>query len=194
MGFCRRLKEERGCFVVGLLRIRRAVFKRRADCMGQASVEAAFLIPVLFVLMLLLMQPGIVLYDRMVMNAAATEACRLLATKTESAGDMNDSCKSFVLHRLGAIPPVSCFHVHDEGCTWDVRFEGDESSDVVRTTISTELRPLPLIGLGASLAGIVNDKGNFVVEVTAEQTTQPLWVGDSSGGFEPKGWIGAWLS
>ena len=38
---------------------------------GQATVEAAFLIPVIFVAMMVLLQPGIILYDRMVMNHAA---------------------------------------------------------------------------------------------------------------------------
>ena len=36
-------------------------------------MEAAFALPVLMVLLLLLIQPGIVLYDRMVMQAAAAE-------------------------------------------------------------------------------------------------------------------------
>ena len=86
---------------------------RRTCESGQATVEAAFLLPVLFVGLLLLMQPGILLYDRLVMQAAASEGCRLLATKTAAAGDMAESCEAFVRHRLGAIPPVSCFHVHE---------------------------------------------------------------------------------
>lgn len=179
---------------MGFLNVRLAARCRAAACAGQATVEAAFLIPVLFVLMLLLMQPGILLYDRIVMNAAATEACRLLATKTGATGDMAGSCDAFVRHRLGAVPPVSCFHVHDGGCTWDIRLEGDESSDVVRATISTEARPLPLVGMGAALTGIVNGNGNFVVEVTAEQAVQPSWAGASPSGRDPAGWIGAWLS
>ena len=47
---------------------------RRTCESGQATVEAAFLLPVLFVGLLLLMQPGILLYDRLVMQAAASEA------------------------------------------------------------------------------------------------------------------------
>lgn len=96
----------------------------------------------------LLMQPGILLYDRLVMNAAASEACRLLATKTDAAGDMAESCEAFVRRRLGAVPPVSCFHVHEGGCSWEVRLEGDEGSDEVRVSIVNEARPLPLIGVG----------------------------------------------
>ena len=52
---------------------------RPREC-GQTTVEAAFGLPIVFLLVLLLAQPGIVLYDRMVMASAASEACRLLAT------------------------------------------------------------------------------------------------------------------
>ena len=68
---------------------------------GQATVEAAVLIPALFTALLLLLQPGILLYDRMVMQGAAAEGCRLLATKTAALGDMDGSCEAFVRHRLG---------------------------------------------------------------------------------------------
>ena len=147
---------------------------RRTCESGQATVEAAFLLPVLFVGLLLLMQPGILLYDRLVMQAAASEGCRLLATKTAAAGDMAESCEAFVRHRLGAIPPVSCF--------------------VVRVTIANEARPLPLLDAGGALLGIVNGNGNLEVRVTAEQPTQPSWARSSDAGGDPAGWIGAWAS
>ena len=40
---------------------------RARDARGQSTVEAAVALPVVFLLVLLLVQPGIVLYDRMVM-------------------------------------------------------------------------------------------------------------------------------
>lgn len=73
---------------------------------GQATVEAAFLIPVLFTVLLLSVQPGMVLYDRIVMQAAASDACRLAAVKTDAVGDSSQAVEAFVRHRLGAIPPV----------------------------------------------------------------------------------------
>ncbi len=161
---------------------------------GQATVEAACLVPVLFTGLLLLVQPGILLYDRIVMGAAASEACRLLATKTDAAGDMEESCEAFVRHRLGAVPQAACFHVHDGGCSWDVACEGDDGSEAVRVTIRNEARPLPLIGVGGALLGIVNGAGNFEIEATAEQRTQPAWVGAAEAGRDPSTWIGAWLS
>lgn len=167
--------------------------RTHSEC-GQATVEAAFLIPVLLVGLLLLVQPGILLYDRLVMNAAAVEACRLMATKTAAAGDMGQSCEAFVKHRLGAVPPVTCFHVHEGRCTWDIRLEGDEASGVVRASITNEARPLPVLGVGGALLGILNENGNFRIEVQAEQQTQPDWVAGSPAGSDPAGWVGAWLS
>lgn len=161
---------------------------------GQASVEAAFLIPVLFIALMLLVQPGILLYDRIVMNAAASEACRLLATKTDAAGSMHESCEAFVKHRLSAIPPVSCFHVHEGGCSWKVRLDGDEGSDAVSVTIENEAHPLPLLDAGGTLLGIVNERGNFVVKTTCSQVVQPAWVANAEQGRNPGSWIGAWLS
>ncbi|OUO92128.1 pilus assembly protein TadE [Gordonibacter sp. An230] len=167
--------------------------KEEARERGQATVEAAFLIPVLLVGLLLLVQPGILLYDRLIMHAAASEACRLLATKTDAAGDMAESCEAYVRHRLGAVPPVSCFHVHEGGCSWEVSFEGDEGSEVVRVLIANEARPLPLLGAGGALLGILNERGNYRIEVEAEQQVQPEWVYSASAGDDPSEWVGAWM-
>ena len=43
------------------------------DCRGQATVEAAVSLPVIFTLLLMLVQPSIILYDRLVMQQAAAE-------------------------------------------------------------------------------------------------------------------------
>lgn len=161
---------------------------------GQGTVEAAFLIPVVFIGLLLLIQPGVILYDRIIMGAAAAEACRLLATKTDAAGDMDDCSEAFVRHRLGAVPPVPCFHVHDGGCSWDIVLEGDEQSETVRVVIRNEAQPLPLLDAGGVLLGIVNDAGNFEIEVAAEQRTQPAWADSADAGRDPAGWIGAWYA
>ena len=158
---------------------------------GQGTVEAAFLVPVLFMGLLLLLQPGIVLYDRIVMEAAASEACRLLATATSVTGDMTESCENFVMHRLSAVPAASCFHVHKGGCTWEIELEGDEDSQTVSVTIRNQLTPLPLIGAAAALLGIVNDEGNFVIEVACTQDIQPSWV--DSTGLDASDMVGAWL-
>ena len=162
---------------------------------GQSTVEAAFALPVLFMLVILLVQPAILLYDRMVMEAAATEACRLLATKTSTAGDMDEAARAFVLHRLGAIPPLSCFHVHEgDACTWEVLLVGDEGSGYVSASISTQARPLPLLDTAAALLGLTNGEGNLVVSVERSELVQPEWIDGADAGRDPAAWIGGWVS
>ena len=159
---------------------------------GQATVEAAFVIPVLFIVMLLLLQPGIVLYDRLVMGNAAAEACRLLATSTDSYGAAAASCEAFVRHRLAAVPPHDCFHVHQGSCSWEIELTGNESSDVVSVRIGNQLRPLPLFDAASKLLGLTNASGNLEIEEVVSMPTQPAWAASTEQGLSPKDWIGSW--
>lgn len=161
---------------------------------GQGTVEAAVVIPVLFLLVLMLIQPGIMLYDHVVMGNAAAEACRLIATKTDALGSMDASCEAFVRHRLAAIPQQDCFHVHEGRCGYDISFDGGESSENVTVRIRNELRPLPLFDAGAKLLGMTNSSGNLVIEKSATMSTQPSWVAGSVEGLVPDSWVGAWCS
>lgn len=173
---------------------RRAAGRRFSSSSGQSTVEAAFMLPVAFLIVLLLVQPGIVLYDRMVMRSAAAEGCRLLATTANGdAEDGIEQCEAYVKRRLGSIPPQDCFHVHDGGCTWSIELEGTEASQVVRVSIATEVKPLPLLDAGAALLGAVNERGNLVVEVSESYKVQPDWVAGSPQGQNPAAWVGAWL-
>lgn len=178
------------CFGVGGGRVRVLVCKMFREEAGQATVEAAFALPIALALVILLVQPGILLYDRIVMQQAAAETCRLLATTPE--GDPSGVCRAFALRRLGAVPEQDCFHVHQGGCTWEVELEGGESSDVVRVRIATKAKPLPLIGVGARLLGVVNDSEDFEVSVEASAPVQPAWVAEAAAGRSPSEWIGAW--
>lgn len=162
-----------------------------SDERGQGVVEAAVAIPVLFLLLLLLMQPGIILYDRLVMANAAAEGCRLLATAT---GDMGGSCEAFVRHRLAAVPQHDCFHVHQGDCSWNIELLGDELSQEVTVSIENELRPLPLFDAGSKLLGLANANGNLEIAESVTMRTQPDWVTSSELGLDPSSWIGAWLS
>ena len=161
---------------------------------GQGTVEAAVTIPVLFILMLLLLQPGIVLYDRLVMGNAAAEGCRVLVTSTDALGSMQGSCEAFIRHRLAAVPQHDCFHVHRGGCSWDIEMTGDEASGAVTVRIGNELRPLPLFDAGSKLLGLTNADGNLVIEESVTMPVQPDWVSSSPSGTNPADWIGAWAS
>lgn len=166
-----------------------ACFVRRfVEKQGQATVEAAFLLPVLFGCILLLVQPGIVLYDLVVMRSAATEGCRLLSTS--SAADAH-LCDDYIRRRLGAVPPHECFHVHEGGCTWKIELLGDETTETVSVSISTALRPLPLIDFAGRAFGFSDENGNLRVEASATMPTQPSWALREAGGA-PEMWPGAW--
>lgn len=164
------------------------------DVRGQGTVEAAVVIPVLFVLMLLLLQPGIVLYDRLIMRSAAAETCRLLATGTDAYGDSQGAFEAFARHRLAAVPQHDCFHVHGGGCTWSIEMSGGETSEYATVTIRNELRPLPLFDAAAALLGMTNSSGNLVIEEQVTMASQPPWVSGAEGGLSPQDWIGAWDS
>ena len=167
---------------------------RRRGIRGQGTVEAAVVIPVLFLLLLLLLQPGIVMYDRLVMGNAAAEGCRLLATATDAAGAMQGSCEAFVRHRLAAVPQHDCFHVHGGECSWKIEMSGNEDSGVVSVRISNELKPLPLFDMGSKLLGLANENGNLAIEESVTMPVQPDWVSSSPAGSSPSGWVGAWSS
>ena len=159
---------------------------------GQGTLEAAITIPVLFVLMLLLIQPGIILYDRMVMSAAAAEGCRLLATKGDAVGSMERACEAYIRHRLASIPPHDCFHVHNGGCSWQIEFEGGEASSRATVRIKNEVHPLPLFDGASTLLGLTNARGNLEITVEASAPVQPAWVSSAPAGASPSAWIGAW--
>lgn len=155
---------------------------------GQATVEAAFMIPVLFVVLLLLLQPGIILYDRVVMSHAAAEGCRLLATSNASFGTDDAQCAELIRRRLGAIPQQDIFHVHEGGCSYQVDVSGGGESSLASVSIENKVRLLPLFDSAAALAGLAED-GCIVVKVECQIETQPDWVSSSASGIDPDAWV-----
>ena len=89
----------------------------RAGEEGQATVEAAVLVPTVMVVLALLLQPAMLLYTRSVMSGAAAEGARLATTATYD--EVASLVDSYVRRRLRAVPDVACFH--DGGAdAWDV--------------------------------------------------------------------------
>ena len=170
----------------GILKIRQKFGTQK----GQTTVEAAYLIPVLFLLFLLLAQPMILLYNHMVMSGAASEGCRLLATRSNAGTYSKEKYEGYIKRRLGSIPPIDIFHAHVGANTWDIQMEGDENSATVTVRITNHLKPLPLLGWGASLLGMSDKNGYIVQNVEASAPTQPAWVFNSGGG--PETWTTQW--
>lgn len=149
---------------------------------GQATVEAAVLLPVLFAVLGLLLQPALLLYDRCVMSAAAAEGCRLVATGTDDEA----SVRAYMERRLGGIPNVPVFH---DGADWDLSWSGGEGGTACMAVVN-HVQPLPLFGITVGLAGEMDASGRIEQRVEASCTTHPAWV--SEQGFDPASWIGAW--
>ena len=150
---------------------------------GQASVEAALLLPVLMVCLALLVQPMCLLYTRCVMQSVAAEGCRLLATVT---GDTDDAaCEQYVRRRLLAVPQTDVFLAGD----WQVELQGNAESDEVGVQIVGHARPLPLVGVVAALLGPVDQAGNVELKVSVTRCARPGWV---EGGYGD--WTSIWGS
>ncbi|MBR5260388.1 MAG: pilus assembly protein [Eggerthellaceae bacterium] len=163
------------------------------DDNGQATVEAAVSLPVIFVLLLMLIQPSIVLFDRTVMQQAAAEGCRVLMTSDGSNGSLK-LCEDYIRRRLSAIPQQDNFHVHAEECSWNITLSGSSGSPETAVVISTEVKPLPLLDAAAALLDATNERGNIVIEVETRMTAQPAWFLNSGLGSGAASWIGAWMN
>ena len=159
---------------------------------GQATVEGAFVIPIVFLLLLLLIQPGIILYDRIVMNAAAAEGCRMLATRSSASGADAAAYEEAIRRHLGAIPQQENFHRHEGGCSWRIELDGDERSPQVHVRITGSLRLLPLMDAGGTLLGVGDGQGNLQLVVEASAPTHDAWVAGSEFGLNPSQWVRKW--
>lgn len=174
---------------LGIPKHRVVVRKKSTGFVGQATVEGAFLIPIILLLLLLLVQPGIVLYDRMVMQGAAAEGCRLLATRSDEIEGSNEAYEEYIRRRLASIPQQENFHMHQKGCSWVIELEGNENTDRVTVRIENEIKPLPLFDFGAEALGLTNERGAFVQQVEVSQRVRNGWVAASEDGIDPRAWI-----
>ncbi len=151
---------------------------------GQASVEAALLLPVLMLCLALLTQPMCLLYTRAVMQSAAAEGCRLLAT-TQNGSAQDGELEQYVRRRLEAVPQADIFRAGD----WQIELSGDASSSQVGVVITGHARPLPLVGVVASLLGPLDAAGNVELKVEVSRPARPSWV---EGGYHA--WLATWDS
>lgn len=138
---------------------------------AQATVEAAMMIPVIFLLILILVQPGIVFYDLVIMKSATAETCRVLATANDV--EKNSLCEQFIRRRLGAIPQQDNFHVHSSGCSYEFNFEGSASSREVTVSAVNKIKVLPLINFFMEGLGMLDSDKCYSIKVSCTRQTQP---------------------
>jgi len=146
---------------------------------GQATVEAALLLPTVMVVLALLLEPACMGYTRMVMQATAAETAR--AALTDVDGNFDD-CVAFAKRRLAAVPDLPVFHVGGAD-DWNVEVDRKEGGKDVRVTVHGHARPLPLFG-GLAAAFATTDETGVVLEVSVDETMRAGWVGGSYGSWQ----------
>ncbi len=114
-------------------------------------------------LLALLLQPAFALYTRCVMEQAASEGLRALATFGPKRGGGQDSCVAYVRRRLRAVPNVPAFHVGGEEGLAD-RVRGLLIDGSLERAGCGAPRALPLVGVLASAFGEV-EEGEVVLRV-----------------------------
>lgn len=152
---------------------------------GQATVEAAFLLPVFLMVLGLMVQPALMLYTRCVMYAAAAEGCRMLETKTVD----DAAAKAFIVRRLKMVPNADAFHM---GATsgWQIEMTGGGGIGDVSVKIVNKMRPLPLLGIAAGLYADRQQDGSLRQEVSVDGRLWPQWA--QAAGTGPGSLAGAW--
>ncbi len=154
-----------------------------AETRAQATVEAAFLLPVFLLVLLLALQPVCLLYTRSVMESAAAETARLMVT-----GDASDeeAHRAFAMRRLAAVPDVSIFHAGGP-LAWDVELGYAGGGGTARVSIEGAVTPLPVIGAFAGTFGERDAHGDVLLRVEVERAGGPSWL---EGDYET--WISSW--
>ena len=151
---------------------------------AQATVEAAFLLPVFLTVLLLALQPVCLLYTRAVMEGAAGQTARLMITseQPDAAG-----YRAFALRRLAAVPDVAIFHAGGP-LAWDITCEAAAAgAGSVRVTVTGAVEPLPVLGAFAGLWGTRNAQGDIELAVEVAYEGRPSWL---EGDYET--WTAVW--
>lgn len=158
-----------------------ACFSKFLRCgSGQASVEAAALLPALLFVVGMLVQPVCVGYTRMVMRSAAAEGVRLLTTNPSQ-----DDCRSYVVRRLRAVPNSSLFHAGGEE-SWEIEASAPSGGGDATVSIAGCVRPLPVTGAFVRLMGS-DAGGEVLLRASASANLRPSWLEGSYGD-----WVGSW--
>ncbi|MDD5806936.1 MAG: pilus assembly protein [Eggerthellales bacterium] len=150
---------------------------------GQATVEAAFLIPLFVLCILIAIQPAILLFDRAIIAQAAWEGCRLAHVSQEDGQRVEMTIRS----HLRAIPDVAAFHVG----MWQVDVQGGDTFEEVRVTVSHGLQLLPGCAQFASALGWAH-AGVYEQEVEVSICGYETWVTQGELGISPEAWVSRW--
>ena len=135
---------------------RRPRWRRRCFC------------PPFLTVLLLALQPVCVLYTQGVMENAASETARLLATSTAD----REQLVAFAEKRLSAVPDLEIFHTGGPR-GWDVQTSGGAAGGVY-VSIRGKVRPLPVLGAFVRF-GRKGQDGLIELEVSSSYASSPEW-------------------
>jgi hypothetical protein len=146
-------------------------------------VEAAVLLPCVFLVLALLLQPSCLLYTHMMMRAAAAEVSRAVLT-TRNGEDLS-ACKGYALRRLASVPNIPLFHVGGNS-DWHIEVSREDDGRSVAVAISGHARLLPLSSALALMVMEQDDIG-IILRAEVDQQLRPAWL---EGNYES--WIEIW--
>ncbi|MDP9858524.1 hypothetical protein J2S71_000220 [Olsenella profusa DSM 13989] len=144
---------------------------------GQATVEAALLLPAVMLVLALVLEPACMGYTYATMRAVAAQTARAVATDYD--GSLGD-CAQYARRRLAAVPELAPFHVGGAE-DWNCQMTRDGSR--VTVSIRGHVRPLPLLGVAASAFG-QSDGTGVVLEATCAEQVRAEWVGGGYGEWQ----------
>ncbi len=145
--------------------------------MGQASIEAAFILPVVLLIIGLTIQPMLYLYTKAMMQEACLEGVRYATTQ-----DKDELLVRYVRRRLESIPPMEIFHSGGQG-EWDIEVVRSERS--IYIAVGSIMKPIPVLG-NPSLLVLPSKEGGLYVEANATCDLSPSWrEGDYEEWVEP---------
>lgn len=143
---------------------------------GQASLEAALILPTFLLVMGMLIEPLCYFYTKSIMQAAAADAARLVCTGVNLT---DEQIEAYIKRRLKAVPEISIFHTGGEA-DWTFDISGPDDEGIVIVEITGHLRLLPIGQLAMGVFKQTDDAG-IVLRSYAEGLYRPEWL---KGGYD----------
>lgn len=139
---------------------------------AQATIEAAFVLPVALLCIGLSVQPIVYMYTKSIVQEAAYDGVRFASSESD-----DKKTERYVLRRLQAIPTLEIFHLVDMN-DWNI--ELTRTSSAVELRISGHIKPIPIIGTPSTLV-LPHDEKGLVVQSQARIFDRPSW---REGGYD----------
>lgn len=133
---------------------------------GQASIEAAFILPIALLCIGLALQPLLYMYSKSLCHQAAEEGVRYAMSE-----ENNSRTERYILRRLSSIPSLPILHKGEEA-DWNI--EIIRADNKVRISIMGHMAPLPLLGVPSKMF-LPHDDDGLKIKTEAEGPISPGW-------------------